>query len=460
MAPCCALFGSKKVEELTAYEQGMQGIEEMLAGYAKVATLALPPGAALVLSSVRKNLTQMQSMLNEASFAEARFWRAPLLSEQNEWVTAYPQGGILLRRQLCIASLGDDDYSLGGLFLSDVGLAFDTGNVPEGRVESGFICWKDVEKFTRPAAANSLVLSVVGNPNFSELRLQLTITADAEWFEGFVESVIGDVVVEEGTARSKAVAFKDQVSTSSISTQQDGPKVLLTQLSSCSSIATEGSKQPDAWITRAEHRAITLASRLSGEYAEAPGGRQAFHIPEGDKPLAVEKLPSAIIATISAKLSHDNWLTSFLKENKLARDICATPWAECTRAPGVMVRKATFTVSVPQDFPRAVTKLVQLPKETKVTAIFRLLLSQEDDLIFTAQICSHDIPYGDNFRVHETARFRPTGSTGVEATNWVEVMWIADLPWTHGALKSIIDQRTKSKNESLMCRVVGALKKE
>merc|ERR1711871_552734 len=117
----------------------MEGIEEMLAGYGKVATLALPPGAALVLAAIRKSLTDMQGMLTEASFAEERFWRAPLLSEQSEWTAAYPEGGMLLRRQLCIASLGDDDFSLGGLFLSDVGLAFDTGDVPEGRVQSGFV---------------------------------------------------------------------------------------------------------------------------------------------------------------------------------------------------------------------------------------------------------------------------------------------------------------------------------
>jgi len=343
--------------------------------------------------------------------------------------------------------------------------------------DSGFVAWKDIPRYARSAAANSLVLSVDNNPNFSELHLQLTIAADAEWFEGFVESVTGetgardtcDIVLQEDTRKrtSKAVAFAEKASTSNISkastasnnaTDDSAPKVLLTQLSRSGSGLTEGSKQADAWITRTEHRAITLASRLSGEYADAPGGRQPFHVPEGITPLSVEMLSSADLTSINAKLTSDNWLTNFLKENRLARDICATPWGESKRAPGVMVRKATFTVPVPQDFPRAVTKLVQLPKETRVTAIFRLLLSQDDDLIFTAQICSHDIPYGDNFRVHETSRFRAASSGGIEATNWVEVMWIANLPWTHGALKSLIDQRTRTKTESLMCRVVGALK--
>lgn len=315
------------------------------------------------------------------------------------------------------------------------------------------------------------MLSVRNNPNFSELRLQLTIQADAEWFEGFVESVkrdTGDVAVLDTDAARHIgkVRCLEQAAPKGIgkvdkdtSADQEGPKLLLHQLSSASSIGTkESAQQPDGWIVRAEHRAITLASRLSGEYAEAPGGRQAFHVPECEKPVAIENMPSADIAAISAKLTSDNWLTSFLKENKKARDISATQWAESKRSPGVMVRKATFTVPVPQDFPRAVTKLIQLPIETKVTAIFRLLLLQDDDLIFTAQMCSHDIPYGDNFRVHETVRFRLTEGGGVESTNWVEVMWISSLPWTHGMLKSIIDQRTKTKTESLMCQVVEALK--
>merc|ERR1712039_588249 len=104
----------------------------------------------------------------------------------------------------------------------------------------------------------------------------------------------------------------------------------------------------------------------------------------------------------------------FLKENKQAKDISATPWTESKRSLGVMVRKITFTVPVPQDFPRAITRLVQLPTETRVTAIFRLL-SQDSDLVVTGQLCSHDIPYGDSFRVHETVRFRATGESGAKS---------------------------------------------
>merc|ERR1712050_711461 len=96
---------------------------------------------------------------------------------------------------------------------------------------------------------------------------------------------------------------------------------------------------------------------------------------------------------------------------------------ESKRSPGVMVRKTTFTLPVPQDFSKAVTRLVNLPSETKVTAIYRLC-HDADTLVFTVQFCSHDIPFGENFRVHETVQFKPHSVDGVEATKWVEVMWV------------------------------------
>merc|ERR1711948_74310 len=159
-------------------------------------------------------------------------------------------------------------------------------------------------------------------------------------------------------------------------------------------------------------------------------------MPEGEAPIGSDRLP-ADVTSIAAKLQSDNWLSKFLQESKQAHSISATPWSESKQARGVMVRKATFTLPVPQDFPRAVTRLVNLPTETKVTAVFRMH-PQAGQVVFTVQFCSHDIPYGENFRVHETVVFKAGPKEGVETEMFVEVLWIASLPWTHGILKSII----------------------
>mmetsp|Transcript_3705 Transcript_3705/g.13699 ORF Transcript_3705/g.13699 Transcript_3705/m.13699 type:complete len:461 (-) Transcript_3705:483-1865(-) len=460
MTRCCSFFRSHQADAATAREQGFEGIDEMISGYAKITHLALPPGAALVLASLRKNIATLETLLDDATLAEARPWRLPLPEEQDEWAKGYPKGGILLRRQMCMASLGDEEWFLGGLFISDIGIAFDTGSSPDGRVETGFVPWNDISGLTRPGPENELVLSVAGRPSFSELHLQLTISSDVEWIEGFVRLIGGEVADEVDTSKiSEEAPATNEVA--QVPPEEEAPKLLLTQLSRSASMVLKAAPLvPDQVAPRGDspraHRALSLDSRLSGAYAEAPGGRQAFHVPQGEAPLGSEKLPAADIAAIHAKLQSENWLSKFLKEHKQARDISATPWAESKRAPGVMVRKATLVLPVPQDFPRAVTRLVNLPMETKVTAVFRLF-KEADDLVFTVQMCSHDIPYGDNFRVHETAVFKPAGND-VEATTWVEVMWIAQLPWTHGILKSIIEQKTKA--DPMTRRIIGTIKSE
>merc|ERR1712151_834288 len=214
--------------------------------------------------------------------------------------------------------------------------------------------------------------------------------------------------------------------------------VLLHQLSKSASMQCKATPEAPAENGSPKaHRSLSLDSKLSGVYNQAPEGRKPFQMPKGETPVGSDHLPTMDIASVCGKLQSENWLSKFLQEAKQAHSISATPWAESKQAPGILVRKATFTLPVPQDFPRAVTRLVNLPTETKVTAVFRLH-PQSDQLVFTVQMCSHDIPYGENFRIHETVIFKAKSSGGVETKQWVEVMWIASLPWTHGVLKNII----------------------
>merc|ERR1712190_553319 len=203
-------------------------------------------------------------------------------------------------------------------------------------------------------------------------------------------------------------------------------------------------------------RALTLDSKVSGFFNEAPEQRKPFQVPQKEAPVGSEKLPEQTLSQISETLQSDGYLSRFIRDAKEAHDISMGPWCESRRSPGVMVRKTTFTLPVPQDFPKAVTRLVNLPSETKVTAIYRLC-QEADGLVFTVQFCSHDIPFGENFRVHETVQFKPDDTNGVEATKWVEVMWIASLPWTHGVLKAIIE--SKSKADGLGNHLVADLRK-
>merc|ERR1719436_727603 len=97
---------------------------------------------------------------------------------------------------MCTASRGaEDEFFLGGLFISDEGLAFDSGShadVP-GRLRTGLVRWSDVSSL-RPVTDQSdgkaavLELCVEAAPweshtcDVAKLHLQLD-RADAEWIE-------------------------------------------------------------------------------------------------------------------------------------------------------------------------------------------------------------------------------------------------------------------------------------
>jgi len=467
----CCLFDSRPKDELTsvccgtsAHSQAVEGLSEMVSAYRKIAQLTLPPGAAMVFAKLRRDMTDLEALISEATFPESRPWRSPLAQEQHEWDKIYPNGGILLRRQLCSASMGDQDWFLGGLFISDVGIAFDTGNSADeaGRLQTGFITWKDIVALHKSGPETEISICLAsGSKNFSQLRLQLTISSDAEWIEEFwkLQAHAADVHVDDDQPPAQLEKAVEQCigNQSPKSGAEVQRPVLLHQLSRSASVEAKAAPEaPEVSGSPGVHRSLSLNSKLSGVYNEAPGGRKPFHLPQGETPVGSDNLPAMDISSICKKLQSENWLCKFLQESKQAHSISATPWSESKQAPGVMVRKATFTLPVPQDFPRAVTRLVNLPTETKVTAVFRMH-PQDGQLLFTVQFCSHDIPYGENFRVHETVLFKTSPNNGVATEQWVEVMWIASLPWTHGILKSIIEQ--KSKADGLGTRVVNAIKK-
>jgi len=468
MVRCC-LFASKPREEPTAVcpgasaqAQAVEGLQEMTAAYRKVAQLTLPPGAAVVFAKLRRDMADLEAVVGDAAFPETRPWRSPLAQEQQDWEKIYPAGGTLLRRQLCSASTGDEEWFLGGFFISDIGIAFDTGSSPDdaARFQTGFLAWKDIAELQRPGSEAELLMTLgSGSRSFSQLRLQLTILDDAEWIEEFWKLQANAPEQHSGSrplAQSeKAIAQEADIKAQEANAETSQP-VLLHQLSRAASVEVKAAPEvPGDSGSPKAHRSLSLDSKLSGVYNEAPAGRKPFQMPQGEAPVGSDRLLATDVPTVLAKLKSENWLSKFLQEAKQAHSISATPWAESKQSPGVFVRRASFTLPVPQDFPRAVTRLVNLPTETKVTAVFRLH-PQPDQLVFTVQFCSHDIPYGENFRIHETVAFKADSSGGVETKMWVEVMWIASLPWTHGVLKSIIEQ--KSKADGLGTRVVNAIK--
>lgn len=122
---------------------------------------------------------------------------------------------------------------------------------------------------------------------------------------------------------------------------------------------------------------------------------------------------------------------------------------------GTLFRGVRFTMPLPNDLPSAIARMVKVPSESKVTVVFRSggagsEPETEDDLdnlgqepvTLISQTCTHDAPYGENFRVQDTLRFIPHPAGGVEVQRWVDVIWIQALSWTVSALKGIIESKS------------------
>merc|ERR1719401_237592 len=67
----------------------------------------------------------------------------------------------------------------------------------------------------------------------------------------------------------------------------------------------------------------------------------------------------------------------------------------------------------------------------------------DDELLVFLQQLTHDIPYGDYFRVHEVFSFSNLAS-GVSFNKWTWVDWIMDLPWLVTAMKPITESKAKA----------------
>uniref|UniRef100_A0A7S2M632 VASt domain-containing protein n=1 Tax=Zooxanthella nutricula TaxID=1333877 RepID=A0A7S2M632_9DINO len=467
-----------------AHAQAREGLKEVLKGYRKIAQLALPPGAALLFAGLRRNLVELEALIAEAEFPKARPWLLPLPNEQHDWEELYPDGGILLRRQVCMASSGDDEWFLGGLFISDLGVVFDTGDAADATVcfQTGFLPWRSIQNFERPGMKTEVALALApGCQAYATLRLQLSIVGDVEWMQEFwklstakghgldtsVPSEHDVIQVPLATARPRLLLGPGAGDTPPRSPRgqpqaQRGNSILKQRIESQSALTSSISgvvkrSSADSFDAGPQpYRVMSSVSNVSALYADAPGGRLGAQVPQVEA-IREEHLPSLALEKVSTGLRKNGLLPSAATEAVKARDITATGWSESKRTPGMWVRKAHFTIPLPQDFPKAVTRLVKLPEESTVTAVYRLHISN-DSVVMTTQTCSHDVPYGENFRVHETLMFKSSG-TGVRVTKWAEIMWVADLPWTHGMLKGIIDKKAKADSATNLGPLLALLQK-
>merc|ERR1712060_402624 len=85
-----------------------------------------------------------------------------------------------------------------------------------------------------------------------------------------------------------------------------------------------------------------------------------------------------------------------------------------------------------------------IPESSLLTEVFQLR-AEENTVVLTSQYCTHDIPYGESFRIQETIAFQALPSGEVEFKKWCEVIWVPPLPWYFNPVKKFVENKTREE---------------
>ncbi|CAK0888668.1 unnamed protein product [Prorocentrum cordatum] len=130
-------------------------------------------------------------------------------------------------------------------------------------------------------------------------------------------------------------------------------------------------------------------------------------------------------------------------------DVRDTGWRPCPDNEGHLVRKIVCMVPVPPDAaPPAVARLLGVPKALQATMVQRLC-TDADMVTLVEQSYTKDVVYLDRFMTQYVRRFSPNSDGGVDMRLWVETVWTRDLPFTHFAVKSFVEKKTRSEATTL-----------
>merc|ERR1711871_1481723 len=97
-------------------------------------------------------------------------------------------------------------------------------------------------------------------------------------------------------------------------------------------------------------------------------------------------------------------ICQYYEQKQRSTQMSATPWAKATNKPKQPVRRLQFRMPVPQDVPKAIARLISLPKDSAMTVVGKMS-SEEGELVLGLQIATHDVPFGEKFLVEESVVF-------------------------------------------------------
>lgn len=438
-------------------QRAHNALEDLCRGCQALQGADLDPGAVRVLEDLRCSIHEFETYVQDARISAEFPWPRPLPEEQADWENLCPGGGVFLRAQVCLAADGVSakKWVMGRLCISDKGLLFEggAGLMPnQDKLQTGLLPWTEIIALERRSlegigSAHEVVLTLAHIPlamSTSTLQLQLRISCDSEWLE---ETWV--------VCRSRAQARNTETFVSAdgtfvhntfVGNDDDGSQAIRTSLlGSRTSIPaaqtplavgrSPSTRSSNNRMPVSFHQAVAHAPSLSDAQLNQ-SLQQADH---------KERISGVSLPQVIAVLELDEWpFHDVLQQSAQSYDMVWTPMVESRRVPGTFHRRCKFKMPIPPDVPRAVSAIVGSPELMHATAVYSVRIS-DDDICILQHTSAQGVTYGDDFRIQDVFSFR-VHPAGVEYRKSTQVVWAAELPWKHNAVKTFVDKKVKSSS--------------
>eukprot|EP00933_Yihiella_yeosuensis_P037756 TRINITY_DN31750_c0_g1_i1.p1 TRINITY_DN31750_c0_g1~~TRINITY_DN31750_c0_g1_i1.p1 ORF type:complete len:465 (-),score=72.61 TRINITY_DN31750_c0_g1_i1:81-1475(-) len=413
-----------QVSQQDAQNLARASINRILRECNDLAELTLPADAMQILVELRRNARALQDRLGRVEPGMVLPWARPPPEEQVLWDRLCPDGGRLLRTQVCVASEGDarEEWYIGQLFASFGGLLFQGAS--EQDMRTGLIRWTLVKGIEISRTCDTLTMheaEVILADTFpmKSLRLQLGSgsSSDASW-------------LQKAWQLSESAAAYQNLEISAFSFSGADRQEFASFESFGSEDENQDVEDDEATPSDAGDRNSFMADVASMPSEMTPVGKVIWE----------RRLENATTSTIRTLLEAEDYIfDSYLRDTLKCTNIRTTPWIPERGNPESLVRRSQYVLPLPQDVPPAVSKLLGVPSHADVTTVTRLH-STSEEILLSQRTCSKGVPFSENFIQGATLQFLPHVDGGVVLSFWSQNSWIG-LPWYAAPVKPFVDKK-------------------
>eukprot|EP00929_Paragymnodinium_shiwhaense_P051415 TRINITY_DN25878_c1_g2_i1.p1 TRINITY_DN25878_c1_g2~~TRINITY_DN25878_c1_g2_i1.p1 ORF type:complete len:456 (-),score=27.57 TRINITY_DN25878_c1_g2_i1:241-1608(-) len=169
------------------------------------------------------------------------------------------------------------------------------------------------------------------------------------------------------------------------------------------------------------------------------------------EPLFTQEMDGISARAVEQLLGSDTFLEEYFKNDADAVDMVPSRWKRGVCDRKSRVRGFNYRVPVPSDLPAAARKLARFPDFGDCSALARMNLASDGELLLTLQFITSGFPLSDTIRLQITNSFvpysKPSGN-GVRYRRWLVILWVKDLPWSMSFAKKLIVSQVMDKGRA------------